>query len=119
MIIAIDTSELKKLRIRIEDGNKISFRSYVCYADDAFPKVEKILKQHKPKSVGVVTGPGAFSATRTGVALVNALAYGFNIPITPLTRDEFDSVAPLACGTKPPVAVIYGAPPNITTKKIK
>jgi tRNA A37 threonylcarbamoyladenosine modification protein TsaB len=119
MNIAIDTSELKKLRLRFDDGKKIRRFEYAVYADAALPKVSKILAGCKPAFIGAVAGPGAFSATRTGVALANALAYAWNIKIVALDQAQFASDDPLPPGAKPPVAVRYAMPPNITMKKLK
>jgi hypothetical protein len=119
MNISIDTTELKKVRIRIDDGKKVRRTKYAVYADVALSKIVKLLDGRKPAMIGVVVGPGAFSATRTGVALANALAYGLNIPVVALNQAQFDSSDPLPRGARPPAAVRYGMPPNITKKKIK
>jgi tRNA A37 threonylcarbamoyladenosine modification protein TsaB len=118
MIVSIDTSELKKLRVRLDDGKKTVRRVYVCYADAAFAKLIKLIAGARIERVGAVIGPGAFSATRTGVALVNAVAYGLGVPVVGLSREQFDAAAPVPAGIKSPVAVRYGAPPNITKKKL-
>ena len=118
MNIALDTSELKKVRIRVDDGKGPKRFKFAVYADAALPLLIKIIDGRKPKMIGVVVGPGAFSATRTGVALANALAYGFDIPIVALNRAQFDSNASLASGTRSSVSVYYGASPNITKKKV-
>ncbi len=117
MNIAIDTTELKKLRLRCDDGGKIKRTEYAVYADAALPKIVKLLAGRKPRAIGAVTGPGAFSATRTGVALANALAYAWGIKIVALDRAQFDANEPLPPGVKPPAAVHYGMAPNITKKK--
>ena len=117
MTIAFDTSELKTLWIRLDDGRKIKRFKFSVYADAALPHLVKILGGRKPKLIGAVAGPGAFSATRTGVALANALAYGFGVPIVALNQAQFDSSDPLPPGARPPVAVRYGMAPNITKKK--
>jgi hypothetical protein len=119
MVISLDTSELKKVRIRVDDGKKIKRIKFAIYADAALPRLIEILDGRKPKTIGVVAGPGGFSATRTGVALANALAYGWNIPIVALSQAQFDSSDPLPPGARPPVAVHYGMAPNITRRKIK
>jgi len=119
MVISLDTSELKKVRIRLDDGKKIKRVKFAIYADAALPRIVKILDGRHPRLIGVVAGPGGFSATRTGVALANALAYGLNIPIVALDQAQFDSDDPLPSGARSSVAVRYGAPPNITVKKIK
>jgi len=117
--ISLDTTQLKKLRIRFDDGKKIRRSKFAVYADAALSKIITILDGRKPSLIGVVSGPGAFSATRTGVALANALAYAWNIKIVALNQAQFDSNDPLPPGLKPPVAVHYGMLPNITVKKIK
>jgi hypothetical protein len=116
MTLSIDTSELKKVRLRICDGSRIRRASYACYADAALPKLIGMLGGKKPTAIGVVVGPGAWSATRTGVALANALAFAYAIPIAPLTKAQFDSGIPISGGKKP-VRVLYDAPPNITKRK--
>ena len=39
-------------------------------------------------AVAVVSGPGAFSALRLGIATVNALAWSLKIPLIELSADE-------------------------------
>jgi hypothetical protein len=118
MNISLDTTELKKVRIRIDDGKKVRRAKFAIYADAALSRLDKILGGRKLETIGAVAGPGAFSATRTGVALANALAYGFGIPVIALSKAQFDSDDTLPPGVKPPIAVRYGMPPNITKKKI-
>jgi len=117
MIVSLDTSELKKVRIRLDDGGKIKRKTTPGYADTALNHIVRMLGKKKPTRLGVVAGPGAFSATRTGVSLMNALAFGFGVPITSLTKEAFDSSEAIPAGTKPPITVRYGAPPHITTPK--
>jgi hypothetical protein len=118
MTLSLDTTELKKARIRIDDGKKTKRFKFAIYADAVLPRLIKLLAGKKPSALGVVVGPGAFSATRTGVALINALAYGWGVPVAALNKEQFNSSNPLPYGTKPPVSVLYGALPNITKKKI-
>jgi len=118
MIISLDTSELKKVRLRLDDKGKTRRVSYPIYADAVLPRLAKMLAGRKPRALGVVVGPGAFSATRTGVSLANALAYAWGIPLIPLDRASFKSLAPLPAGRRGPVAVVYGALPNITKKRM-
>ncbi len=117
MIVSLDTSELKKVRLRIDEGTKTKRFSHAIYADAALPKLMKLIGKKKLQRLGVVAGPGAFSATRTGVALANALAYAWNIPLAGLSKRQFDLDAPIPGGSRRPVSVIYGAAPNITKKK--
>ncbi len=117
MIISFDTSELKKVRLRLDAKGKTKRASFAVFADAALPKIAKLMSGKRPEAIGVVVGPGAFSATRTGVALANALAYAWKIPLLPLDRARFDAADPLPPGRLGPAAVVYGAPPNITKKK--
>lgn len=116
MIISLDTSELKKVRLRLDNGSQTKRFNFSIYADTALPKIMKVLGKNKPQRLGVVAGPGAFSATRTGVALANALAYAWNIRIAKLTKIQFDSNKSIPSGSRRPVSVIYGSEPHITKK---
>jgi|WetSurMetagenome_2_1015567.scaffolds.fasta_scaffold1048188_1 tRNA A37 threonylcarbamoyladenosine modification protein TsaB len=116
MIASIDTSELHKVRLRLDDKGKTRRVSFAIYADAALPKLAKLLHGSKPQAIGVVVGPGAFSATRTGVALANALAYAWGIPLIPLDRTQFEELVTLPHGRRTPAAVVYGALPNITKR---
>jgi hypothetical protein len=118
MTVSIDTSELKKVRLRLDGNGKTRRASYAVYADAALPKLVKFIAGKKPRAIGVVVGPGAWSATRTGVALANALAYALEVPLAPLTKEQFDSSRPLPAGARHSAGVLYGAPPNITVKKV-
>ncbi len=119
MILSIDTTTLHSVRVRIADGERRKRFRVSAYADTALRLISKKLRGKIPHSLGVTNGPGAFSATRIGVALANALAYAWQIPVVALTKDQFDSKTPLARGFKKSVPVIYSMPPNITTSKRK
>jgi tRNA threonylcarbamoyl adenosine modification protein YeaZ len=45
-------------------------------------------------AIGIVSGPGPFTALRVGVAAANALGYGHRLPLVSVSRDEAPS--PLA-----------------------
>jgi len=117
MNVALDTTERGRVRLRIEDGGKVAFRTRKMFASRALLFLRKALAGKKPQALAVVNGPGAFSATRNGVAAVNALAYGWGIKAAPITKDEFDSREPLKLKAVSAVRVHYGAEPNITIKK--
>ncbi len=56
--------------------------------------VDKILQINKAKpelikGIGVVAGPGGFTALRIGVATANALAFAWNLPIAGIKLNEF------------------------------
>jgi tRNA A37 threonylcarbamoyladenosine modification protein TsaB len=119
MIIAFDTTDRGLVRVRLEDGAKTVRRTRKMFADELLNFINPLLKKNHPKFVAVVNGPGAFSATRNGVAIGNALAYGWNLPIVAITKEQFDSLAPLPQKGKGSVTVVYGAEPNITKKKTR
>ena len=43
------------------------------------------------KGIGVVSGPGGFTALRIGIVTANVLAYALNIPVVGLNQNEFNS----------------------------
>jgi tRNA threonylcarbamoyl adenosine modification protein YeaZ len=56
--------------------------------------IDSLLKKVKSdsselKAVAVVIGPGGFTSVRIGVAIVNALGYGLNLPIIGLKVADF------------------------------
>lgn len=55
-------------------------------------------------TITVNPGPGSFTGTRVGVAVANALAFALKVPIN---------------GLLPPVSVVYGEAPHITTPQSK
>lgn len=77
-------------------------------------------------AIGIVTGPGPFTALRIGVAVTNALAYAHGKPIVGVTVDEAPSIeafAKLVGGrqtagkTAPAILPNYGREPSITPPK--
>jgi tRNA A37 threonylcarbamoyladenosine modification protein TsaB len=117
MNIAFDTTERGIVRVRLESGAKAVRRTRKMFADDLLNFIHPLIKKNHPDLIVVVAGPGAFSATRNGVAIANALAYGWNVPVAAITKEQFDSPAPLPRKGSAGVAVVYGAEPNITVKK--
>ncbi len=77
-------------------------------------------------AIGIVTGPGPFTALRIGVAIANALAYAHRIPIVPAEKPEVASVPAFASlvaerleagKTARAVLPSYGREPSITPPK--
>lgn len=118
-MIAFDTTERGVVRVRLDDNGKIVRRTRKMFADDLLNFIDALIKKNRPVALAVVNGPGAFSATRNGVAIGNALAYGWGLPISALTKEQFESPAELPKKGRASVAVYYGALPNITAKKSK
>lgn len=73
--------------------------------------------------IGVITGPGSFSAVRYGVATANAFAYGLNLPIVGIkqvsslsSKESYgDALMKALKGKKKfvPVKPYYDREPNI------
>lgn len=79
-------------------------------------------------AIGIVTGPGPFTALRVGVAVANALAYAHGVPIVGLTAADAPSLTAFAARvaerlergeTVPAVLPNYGREPSITPPKAK
>jgi tRNA A37 threonylcarbamoyladenosine modification protein TsaB len=117
MIVAFDTTERGIVRVRLDGARKAVRRTRKMFADDLLNFIRPLFKKNRPDLIVVVAGPGAFSATRNGVAIANALAYGWGIPVAAITKEQFDSLTPLPRKGSASVAVVYGAEPNITVKK--
>lgn len=71
-----------------KQGREVARREKKVFqiSENLLPEVEKLLKAKKITAkdltkILVNPGPGGFSATRTGVATANALAYALNIPM--------------------------------------
>lgn len=65
---------------------RLKKRHWGRLSESFLPELEKFLQKNKAKleslkKILINPGPGAFSATRTGVATANALAYALGIPI--------------------------------------
>jgi hypothetical protein len=96
-------------------------------AIDAMLKKQKIVKD-KLQGILVVSGPGGFSTTRSGVVIANTLAWACRVPLIGFELHPGDDFAALIIKniTKLKskrsaklhfVAPIYNAEPNITIKK--
>lgn len=79
-------------------------------------------------AIGIVRGPGPFTALRIGVAVTNALAYAHKLPIVALDSDEVPSVSVFAKlvaarvddrQTEAAVLPHYGRDPSVTVPKSK
>ncbi len=77
-------------------------------------------------AIGIVSGPGPFTALRIGTAVANALAYANRTPLVPAGADEVPSLAAFAAlvhqrleagKTVRAVLPTYGREPSITPPK--
>jgi tRNA A37 threonylcarbamoyladenosine modification protein TsaB len=119
MTVAFDTTEPGVVRVRFDGKGAVVRRTLKMFADGLLKKLVAPDFKNKVTAIAVVNGPGAFSATRNGVAMGNALAYGLGVPIVAVTKEQFSANDPLPAGGGESVAVVYGAPPTITKKKLK
>lgn len=68
----------------------------------------------------VYEGPGSFTGLRIGVAVMNTLAYGFNLPIAGSSGERWieDGISKMSTSKNfTPVQPQYGAEPHITQQK--
>lgn len=100
-------------------------------AEKIVPVIAKIIDKTKNGSkglrgLGVVVGPGGFTAVRIGVAVANALAYSLKLPLVAVRANDFISNEELVgfVYNKLPKTVkgklvlpIYDREPNITLPK--
>lgn len=80
----------------------------------------------KLSGIGIVSGPGPFTALRIGTAVANALGYAHKLPLVPVERDAVPSLLAFAKQVAERVkrrdvskAVLpnYGREPSITPPK--
>lgn len=105
MELYIDTTDNQKIIVRV--GEIEIVKTYQSpRGQDVLLLVEEALKKAKAKkedlkSIKVDPGPGAFTSTRVGVAVANALGFALKIPVNDKKPGEF-------------VKPIYDKPPSIT-----
>jgi tRNA A37 threonylcarbamoyladenosine modification protein TsaB len=109
----LDTHENGRVRLTwLKDGKPVKSVEKEGRAAILLPLIAKDMARFKLAGVGVVAGPGSFSAVRTGVLDANLIARLLKVPLLSFkvgeafdpTRTPVDYVAP-----------IYDAEPNITT----
>lgn len=100
MILIINTANTNQLEVilaKSQDDFKVKKLSgQHQQAEQLLPAINGILAgSNKSLSdisgLGVVSGPGGFTALRIGVVTANTLAYALNIPIVSLTLSEFSN----------------------------
>ena len=117
MILSIDASDLKTIKLDLILGEKIfthTFDANYDLSERLTGEIEKFLSKQKIKlgsikKIAVSAGPGHFSRIRTVVATANALAFGLNIKVVPIQS--------LKEKGKNMILPIYDKAPNITLKK--
>ncbi|MBU1131560.1 tRNA (adenosine(37)-N6)-threonylcarbamoyltransferase complex dimerization subunit type 1 TsaB [Patescibacteria group bacterium] len=141
MILFINTSQTDLIQLKLikndEVVGQLESREEYKQSELLLGMIDKIIKNQRLKIkdlklVAIVSGPGAFSALRLGVATANALAWSLKIPIIEVKTSEAEDDETLLKALKEKVfnhqsssnnhqsSVIipkYGKEPNITESK--
>src|SRR3989344_6405971 len=97
MMLYINTTDEEKVALALGKAGKLiakrEFKAKYRQSETLLPAIDLLLAKNKIKlsdllGVVVVKGPGPFTATRIGVTVANALAYGLNIKIAGLRAGE-------------------------------
>jgi tRNA A37 threonylcarbamoyladenosine modification protein TsaB len=96
MILVINAIADNQLEVWLTDGANFYYKkvnNLKHSSDRIVVSIDQLLVKHKAsvkklRAVGVVTGPGRFSAVRLSVAIANALAFAWQIPVVGVSLDE-------------------------------
>ena len=96
-VLYIDTSNSKKILIRLEhngDIKEISSESKILKSEAALPLVERLLKENNLEinqidEIKTVIDSGSFTGLRVGASIANALGYLLKIPVNNKKIGEF------------------------------
>lgn len=88
-IINIDTSDNKKINVKLEVNeikNNLSSESVILKSEAVLPLIDKLLKNNDLKieeidKIRVNTGPGSYTGLRVGASVANALGFALKIPV--------------------------------------
>lgn len=96
MILVINAITDNQLEVWLTDGANFYYKkvSNLRHSSDRIvTSIDQLLVKHKItvkklQVIGVVTGPGRFSAVRLSVAIANTLAFAWQIPVIGVSLDE-------------------------------
>lgn len=131
ILLAINTAVLNEAAVFLFDGKEIKKESTKEVKDKIVFLIDKILKKNKKMAEGiggvaVVSGPGSFTAVRSGVVAANMLGNLLQVPVVGVKGEEFknekeflkigyERMAKVKKGKI--VLPAYGKEPNITKPK--
>jgi tRNA threonylcarbamoyladenosine biosynthesis protein TsaB len=134
MILLIDTTRPQALSLGLSARGALVAEKNIDFdhhsADILLPAIIDLLQSVK-QTVGnltglaVVTGPGSFSAVRSGVVTANGLSYGLQLPLVAIAAQQSPDMAALIkvataqlANARPQVvSPNYGKEPTITQRK--
>ena len=135
MILIINTAKADRLEVilaKSRDDFKIKkLAGHYQPAQQLLPAISGMLNEADQsisdlKGLGVVSGPGGFTALRIGVVTANTLAYALKVPVVGLALEEFsghqdliDQVLIKLKDVRAGAIVLpaYGREPNITDSR--
>lgn len=131
ILLGINTAVADEATVFLFDGEKIKKEMIRETKDKLVILIDKIFKKNKKMAeniggVAVVSGPGSFTAVRSGVVAANVLGNLFQVPVIGVECREFKNEKEfLKIGyekmTKTKkgkiVLPVYGKEPNITKPK--
>lgn len=124
MILFINTSRTDLIQVKLIDQGKVvaSKESHEPFKQSELllKMIDKVKGKAKLTAIGVVSGPGAFSALRFGITTANTLAWSLRIPVIEVSSEQavddetlIKSLSIKSTDFKP-VIPKYGSEPNIT-----
>jgi hypothetical protein len=131
MRLYISAQDIQSIAIAIvRDQTLLYEKELFVQPEEYLGAIESVLKEwgillDDLDSVGVVTGPGSFTASRVSTTIANTIAYAKQIPIVGIENEEKKPlrelfVDALESETEGMVLPTYDRPPHITQpKKLK
>lgn len=94
MRLYLNAQDIQSIEIVVTEGEKLLYeKKLFVQPEDYLAAIESVLlewgiKLDQLDSVGVVTGPGSFTASRVSTTIANAIAYAKQIPIVGIENSE-------------------------------